>query len=173
MAKYRKKPVVIEAIQWYPYLKIDEVIPYFCTNVYRDREDTHCKECRAVLSRHGYIHTLEGGHIVCPGDWIITGIKGEKYPCKPDIFEQTYEKVDWMDIVKETKKERKARLKKLDKFYKEEMEKENKTKQICCDTCGSVFNENELSEPYGLSGIEPACPFCGGKDLGEYELFKF
>jgi len=40
------------------------------------------------------VDTLEGGHIVCPGDWIITGVKGEKYPCKPDIFELTYHKVD-------------------------------------------------------------------------------
>ena len=37
------------------------------------------------------IKTLEGGHVVTPGDWIITGVKGEKYPCKPDIFEMKYE----------------------------------------------------------------------------------
>lgn len=37
-----------------------------------------------------YIETLEGVHHASPGDWIITGVKGEKYPCKPDIFEQTY-----------------------------------------------------------------------------------
>ena len=40
------------------------------------------------------IHTLEGDMIASPGDWIITGIIGEKYPCKPDIFEETYEKVE-------------------------------------------------------------------------------
>lgn len=40
------------------------------------------------------IHTLEGDMIASPGDWIITGINGEKYPCKPDIFEETYEKID-------------------------------------------------------------------------------
>jgi hypothetical protein len=40
---------------------------------------------------HGWIDTLEGGHNVCPGDWIITGVKGEHYPCKPDIFAATYE----------------------------------------------------------------------------------
>ena len=40
------------------------------------------------------IHTLEGDVIASPGDWIITGINGEKYPCKPDIFEETYEKVE-------------------------------------------------------------------------------
>ena len=41
-----------------------------------------------------YIATLEGDHLVTPGDWIITGVKGEHYPCKPDIFEATYEKVE-------------------------------------------------------------------------------
>jgi hypothetical protein len=42
----------------------------------------------------GWISTLEGGYEVTPGDFIITGIKGEHYPCKPDIFEATYEKVE-------------------------------------------------------------------------------
>lgn len=59
--KFRKKPIIIDAVQWYD---------------------------------HGWIDTLEGGHIVCPGDWIIKGIKGEYYPCKPDIFRQTYEPVE-------------------------------------------------------------------------------
>lgn len=40
------------------------------------------------------IHTLEGDIHASVGDYIITGVKGEQYPCKPDIFEQTYEKVD-------------------------------------------------------------------------------
>jgi len=40
------------------------------------------------------IDTLEGPHYVIPGDWIITGVKGEHYPCKPDIFEMTYERVE-------------------------------------------------------------------------------
>jgi hypothetical protein len=40
------------------------------------------------------IHTLEGDHLANIGDWIITGVQGELYPCKPDIFQQTYEPVD-------------------------------------------------------------------------------
>ena len=40
------------------------------------------------------IHTLEGDHLALKGDWIITGVHGEKYPCKPDIFAKTYEPVD-------------------------------------------------------------------------------
>jgi hypothetical protein len=40
------------------------------------------------------IHTLEGDMTAMPGDWILIGIKGEQYPCKPDIFQETYEPVD-------------------------------------------------------------------------------
>lgn len=71
MAKYRKKPVVIEATRWF-----------------KDGDHPAVR-----LSHYGYgaIDTLEGGHVVTPGDWIITGVKGEHYPCKPDIFEMTYE----------------------------------------------------------------------------------
>ena len=76
MALYRKKPIVIEAEQWFPDSNIPEVGP-------SDSKDDH-----------GWINTLEGGHIVSPGDWIITGIAGEKYPCKPDIFAETYDKVE-------------------------------------------------------------------------------
>lgn len=52
-----------------------------------------CRHCSQTLHIHGWIDTKEGGHIVCPGDWIITGVAGEKYPCKPDIFAVTYEAV--------------------------------------------------------------------------------
>lgn len=55
---------------------------------------TICRHCNLIRHDHGWIDTLEGGHIVCPGDWIITGVKGENYACKPDIFEATYEVVD-------------------------------------------------------------------------------
>ena len=61
MAKYRKKPVVIDAYQTDKELEIE---------------------------------TLEGTMHASVGDWIITGVNGEKYPCKPDIFEKTYEKVE-------------------------------------------------------------------------------
>lgn len=74
--KFRKKPVVIEATQWFKHGDHPKV-----TIMPRGRES----------ATKGWIHTLEGGHEVTPGDWIITGVKGEHYPCKPDIFEQTYE----------------------------------------------------------------------------------
>lgn len=79
MAQYRKKPVVIDAEQWYECHDIEGV-------VYSDGTD-------GIGVPHWYIDTLEGRMIVSPGDWIITGVKGEKYPCKPDIFEATYEAV--------------------------------------------------------------------------------
>lgn len=89
MAKYRKKPIVIEAEQWFKDGDHSEVESL--------KDSGHigsCKHCGCVMKSHGWIDTLEDGHIVCPGDLIITGIKGEHYPCKPDIFEATYEKVE-------------------------------------------------------------------------------
>lgn len=72
--KFRKKPVVIEAEQFFP-----EKVPW-PEGVFR--------------STSGFIiGSLEGVHNVSPGDWIITGVKGERYPCKPDIFALTYEEV--------------------------------------------------------------------------------
>lgn len=47
---------------------------------------TPCQKCQRLMSDHGWIDTLEGGHIVCPGDYIVTGTAGEFYPVKPDIF---------------------------------------------------------------------------------------
>ena len=76
--KFRKKPVVVEATQWFKLGDHPKV-----TIMPRGRES----------SDKGWIHTLEGGHEVIPGDWIITGVKGEHYPCKPDIFAATYEEV--------------------------------------------------------------------------------
>ncbi|MGI9487029.1 MAG: hypothetical protein ACR2RF_14365 [Geminicoccaceae bacterium] len=94
MAKYRKKPVVIEAVQWLGPDHMGSrglgVMPYQKNRI--DDPITPCKHCSAVMSRHGWVPTLEGGHIACPKDWIITGVKGEKYPCKPDVFEATYDR---------------------------------------------------------------------------------
>jgi len=77
--KFRKKPVVIEAMQF-----VENSVDGWPAGVFRDRD-----------SPTGYaIDTLEGRALnVEPGDWIITGVKGEQYPCKPDIFEATYERV--------------------------------------------------------------------------------
>lgn len=76
--KFCKKPVVIEATQWFKHGDHPMV------------KKTHTFELDLV-TRQAYIETLEGNMLVEPGDWIITGVKGEHYPCKPDIFEMTYE----------------------------------------------------------------------------------
>ena len=81
MPKFRKKPVVIEAQQWFPEKDIAGVI-------------TRVKPRPDMDEPFGYIDTLEGRMTVTSGDWIITGVKGEKYPCKPDIFKATYEPVE-------------------------------------------------------------------------------
>ena len=109
--KFRKKPVVIEATQWFkngdhPQDKATEMFDYpngQIPAVVREGEvvryfrhpevsgDKNCKHCGVIMHHHGWIDTLEGGHIVCPGDWVITGVAGEVYPCKPYIFDATYE----------------------------------------------------------------------------------
>lgn len=87
MPRFRKKPVVIDAIQ-------------------HDGSPQRELEVLAVLGRQGsvvedgaegtniVIRTLEGDMVANVGDWIITGVNGEHYPCKPDIFEKTYERVE-------------------------------------------------------------------------------
>lgn len=85
MARYRKKPVVVEAFQW--FREMGEA-----GGVYKKvREDVSGGNDHRS---YWMIDTLEGSYHVSDGDYIITGIKGEKYPCKPDIFEKTYELVE-------------------------------------------------------------------------------
>ena len=87
MAIYRKKPVVIEATQWFK----DGDHPAVVRIPYQVLDTIDSRTCAVNISDCRWIGTLEGGHIVSPGDWIITGVKGEQYPCKPDIFAATYE----------------------------------------------------------------------------------
>lgn len=89
MAKYRKKPVVIEAVQW-TGKNYDEVMNFMGNNggnkiAYEDYEE------RCIRTGQIDIPTLEGTMTASTGDWIIRGVSGEFYPCKPDIFEKTYE----------------------------------------------------------------------------------
>ena len=110
MTHFRKKPIVIEAHRWFKngdhpgdntrmvklvgqpeFASEGKVVRYF------RRPDvpggSGCRHCAARMHDHGWIDTKEGGHIVCPGDWVITGVAGERYPCKPDIFAVTYDEV--------------------------------------------------------------------------------
>lgn len=86
MPQYRKKPIVVEAEQFHiekkPWptgvLRLKEVMVNPVTGT------TFPRGCICI-------YTLEGWCVVSDGDWIITGVRGERYPCKPDIFEETYE----------------------------------------------------------------------------------
>ena len=91
--KYRKLPVIIEAFQitYDSFLKMSEWPDWLI-----DAEMRPPNQIAALWSTGDTIWcgTLEGPHKVTIGDYIIIGVKGEIYPCKPDIFEMTYEKVD-------------------------------------------------------------------------------
>lgn len=90
--KFRKKPVVIEAFQMTAERRSDNKDwPAWLHEAW----NTPAEQPGAFypLSAALCIHTLEGMHVVSIDDWIIRGIKGELYPCKPDIFEATYEPV--------------------------------------------------------------------------------
>lgn len=88
MAQYRKKPVVIEAIQWLP--DQPQRLPKWWVDATHDETLHEHPEHPEWL----FINTLEGTMRADPGDWIIRGVKGEIYPIKADIFEETYEAVD-------------------------------------------------------------------------------
>lgn len=114
--RFRKKPVEIDAHQWWkngdhPDDQVNElttdpatgdqyhrvegaVVRYFRRPEPRYAGDAIHLECTFTWNRHGWVDTLEGGHVVCPGDWVITGVKGERYPIKDVIFRETYEPVD-------------------------------------------------------------------------------
>lgn len=121
--KFRKKPITVDACRWfkngdhpddyanprYDIFRGDTTSADRCKAegwegevVRRFRRpdvdgDSMCRKCGLRMRDHGWIDTLEGGHSVCPGDWIITGVRGEHYPCKPDIFEATYEAEELLD----------------------------------------------------------------------------
>ena len=88
--KFRKKPVVIEAFQMTAARREDNVDwPEWLNRAW----NTPFEEIGSFfpLASALVIHTMEGSHIVSVDDWIIQGVKGELYSCKPDIFEMTYE----------------------------------------------------------------------------------
>lgn len=84
---YQKKPIVVEARH---FDGTDKSLKELC-----EWADTYC-----VVNEEGQfvVNTVEGPLHVSVGDWVIKGIKGEFYPCKPDIFEMTYEWADGMDL---------------------------------------------------------------------------
>lgn len=80
--KFRKKPVVIDAVQWFKDGDHPAVIRCECATY----GNCVCSQCGKA-----FVRTIEGPLHVSSGDWIITGVQGEHHPCKPDIFKATYE----------------------------------------------------------------------------------
>lgn len=81
--EYRKKPVVIKAMQWDGTWEQAQEIIEFCQGA--------AFETQPPTGHYLMIKTLEGNHMVSPNDFVIRGVKGEFYPCKPDIFAMTYD----------------------------------------------------------------------------------
>ena len=93
--KFRKKPVIVEAVQYIKGLEVPAI------EFLGGKPLGNCETDVAIYTMNWYdqsvsikIKTLEGLMEVSDGDYIIKGVNGEFYPCKPDIFEKTYEKVD-------------------------------------------------------------------------------
>jgi hypothetical protein len=100
MSKFRKKPVVIEAFKWGNHIDehgttivhIQSEMPQWLIDAKENGTVVAINPIEGAIPELS-IRTLEGEMRVSTGDWIIKGVKGEIYPCKPDIFEATYEEV--------------------------------------------------------------------------------
>lgn len=86
MPKFRKKPVEIDAVQWNGVGFNLADLPAWFADAYGQRQIDRAEDKLHIV-------TLEGVMTASPGDWIIRGVKGEIYPCKPDIFVATYDPV--------------------------------------------------------------------------------
>lgn len=92
LRKFRKRPVVIEAIQYFPD-RINEIWDWAgADNIYGPILEPDSEESDGLeVTDSAFILTMEGRMECRPGSWIIKGVSGEFYPCDPSIFEQTYE----------------------------------------------------------------------------------
>lgn len=92
--KFRKKPVVIDAVQWTGD-NVEEIRNFTNGKIKYEEHIGGSADGNGYPQMYARltIPTLEGDHLALIGDWIIKGIKGEFYPCKKDIFEATYEQV--------------------------------------------------------------------------------
>lgn len=95
--KYRKKPVVIDAVQW-TGKNHREMFDFLTENTFKEESMTvdrdHFYIDHNKVEGGLIIKTLEGEHLATIGDYIIRGVQGEYYPCKEDIFHQTYERAE-------------------------------------------------------------------------------
>lgn len=149
-AKYRKKPIVIEAEQWFPDKDIEGVLVFIPGHekIILDKEGNlqkripEDKTVTGIVSAQYFIQTLEGRMYLSPGDWVITGVNGEKYPCKPDIFEKTYEKLDdWWQPIESAPKGKRVLL-----------NRSSKQKEICIGSLEYEEYGGELSWKHECGG---------------------
>lgn len=138
MPKYRKKPVVVEAFHLVDlsYYTVKEALKFMGqpVNTYRGIgiEQPFDKYMQIVWKNNGLvIPTLEGNHLAKVGDYIIKGVKGEVYPCKPDIFLATYEEIDNVEAQEEKKTYLSEYLKEHNCSYKEFMEQQEMYDGFC------------------------------------------
>jgi hypothetical protein len=112
MPQFRKRPILVTACLWFKngdhpddgciwiegeagrFMSEGKVVRYYRTPA--EDGSRVCQHCGVRMHEHGWIDTPQGGHIVCPGDWIINEPvnKNEYYPCKPDVFAATYEPLE-------------------------------------------------------------------------------
>ncbi len=86
--KFRRRPVIVEAIQWMKVGDHPNVIHY----THADFPESLCPECGRTMIDHGYIDNVDTAHMVHVGDWLIQGVKGP-YPCRPEMFNEKYDLV--------------------------------------------------------------------------------
>lgn len=91
--RYRKKPVIIEAMQW-TGSNFEEIKQFVTKDLIYDIDDATWKVGMGIPHITIKIRTLEGEMLASIGDFIIKGVDGEFYPCKPDIFQKTYDEVE-------------------------------------------------------------------------------
>lgn len=128
--KYRKKPVVIEAFQ----LGYDEPPIWFLEAIEAEEVEVRIdvSKCSSIARIKARIRTLEGDMEAHEGDYIIKGVQGELYPCKEDIFKETYELA----------------------------EEAVKPEQGICPNCGEILSTNSYHGDVILGDIK-TCPACG------------
>lgn len=92
--KFRKRPVVVEAVQYTEHDAREIMIGLVDTFFGHPAQRVTTEEGAVVRTGKIMVRTLEGPLLASPGDWIVRGIQGEEYPVKPEVFEKTYEPVD-------------------------------------------------------------------------------
>lgn len=93
MAKFQRKPVVVEATQWGKHGDRDDVRPWGGRRAGGQDAERVCVYCDHTMRDHGVLDTIEGSETVCPGNWIVVGPRGERERLEATVFAAHYEPV--------------------------------------------------------------------------------